>query len=71
MEVSWQVYAERNDIFLQKRPESRLDVREKPDREKGRYQHPQDYGQPKEKATFFLPNEGNRADQPVLDRYKK
>ncbi|MDD4148623.1 MAG: hypothetical protein PHE33_01200 [Bacteroidales bacterium] len=50
MEVSWTVYAERNDAYVQKYPNAKAVEVEK--RQKGTYIHPDLYGQPKEKAMF-------------------
>ncbi len=54
--VSWYVYAERNDPYLQKYPIKRQVEIEKPDRMKGKYFHPELYGQPEEKAIFYTPD---------------
>ncbi len=51
--VSWYVYAERNDPYLQKYPKKREAEVEKPDRMKGKYLHPELFGQPKEKGIFY------------------
>lgn len=45
--VSWTVYAERNDLVLQKYPEKRRTEVEKRPVDKGTYQHPELYGLPK------------------------
>lgn len=50
MEVSWTVYAERNDKYVQKYPNAKAVEVEK--RQKGTYIHPELYGQPKEKSMF-------------------
>ncbi len=50
MEVSWTVYAERNDLYLQKYPNAKAVEVEK--RQKGKYIHPELYGQPEEKSMF-------------------
>lgn len=50
MEVSWTVYAERNDEFVKQYPNSKAVEVEK--RQKGKYIHPELYGQPKENAMF-------------------
>lgn len=50
MEVSWTVYAERNDVYLQKNPNAKAIEVEK--RQKGQYIHPELYGQPEEKSMF-------------------
>jgi hypothetical protein len=50
MEVSWTVYAERNDKYLQAYPESKEVEVDK--RQTGKYIRPELYGQPQEKAAF-------------------
>lgn len=52
MEVSWAVYAERNDAFLQQHPEARTVEQEKTAREKGHYLRPDLYNQPAEKGIL-------------------
>jgi len=49
MEVSWTVYAERNDPYLQQHPESKEVEVEKEDWNKGKYLQPDLYGQPDSK----------------------
>jgi hypothetical protein len=49
MEVSWSVYAERNDPYLQQHPEHRAVEPEKEDWNKGRYLMPHLYNQPDSK----------------------
>jgi len=51
--VSWVVYAERNDIYIQKSPESKEVVQQKPTEWIGKYIHPELYGMPKESGIFF------------------
>jgi hypothetical protein len=46
LEVSWQVYAERNDPYMQQNPTAREMEVNKPDRWRGRYLRPELYGQP-------------------------
>ncbi|MBX7201562.1 MAG: hypothetical protein K1X77_00680 [Bacteroidia bacterium] len=48
--VSWQVTAERNDLYLQKNPQEREVEREKPAFKKGTYMKPELYGEPIEKS---------------------
>lgn len=55
MEVSWAVYAERNDPYLQQHPEARQVVEDKSDREAGKYLRPDLYNQPDEKAIIKAP----------------
>ena len=50
MEVSWTVYAERNDKYLQTYPGSKQVEVDK--RQPGKYLSPELYGQPQEKAAF-------------------
>ena len=50
--ISWVVYAERNDAYLQQNPESKEVEIEKKDENKGKYLMPQLYGQPIEKGIF-------------------
>ncbi len=49
MEVSWSVYAERNDPYLQQHPESKQVEVNKEDWNKGKYLQPDLYGQPDDK----------------------
>lgn len=51
-EVSWAVYAERNDLYLQKHPEHRTVELEKRPHEKGSYLRPELYGADQQKAIF-------------------
>ena len=51
MEVSWSLYAERNDVYLQNRPHLREAEQAKSARDQGKYQFPADYGQPEEKEV--------------------
>jgi hypothetical protein len=46
--VSWMVLAERNDPYLQQKPEERRTEFAKPDDKKGKYLMPELYGQPEE-----------------------
>jgi hypothetical protein len=52
-EIDWVVYAERNDRYLQQHPELRETQPEKTGRYKGKYVHPEVWGQPKEKAILY------------------
>lgn len=52
-EIDWVVYAERNDKYLQKNPQLRNTQPEKTDRYKGRYVHPQLWGQQAEKGILY------------------
>ena len=52
-EVSWMVFADRNDARVQfKRP---TDVRDKAGRERGKYQHPEYYGAPASMGVDYVP----------------
>lgn len=51
-EVSWAVYAERNDLYMQKHPEQRSTEVEKRDGQKGKYLIPSLYGAGEDKAMF-------------------
>ena len=51
-EVSWSVYAERNDLYLQKNPEQRTVELEKRPQEKGKYLIPQLYNAGPKKGIF-------------------
>lgn len=50
--VSWTVYAERNDPYLQHYPEARQIVTEKRSGQKGKYLMPELYNQPADKKLF-------------------
>ena len=52
MEVSWAVYAERNDEYLKQHPEARTVEVEKSEREAGKYLRPDLYSQPSEKGIL-------------------
>ena len=52
MKVSWVVYAERNDQYLQQNPEKGIDVVEKTNSQKGKYLKPELYNQPAAKGLF-------------------
>ena len=52
MEVSWAVYAERNDPYLQQHPEAREVEPAKPEENKGQYLRPDVYNQPAEKGIL-------------------
>ena len=51
--ISWTVYAERNDPYLQQHPERRRVEIEKSPKERGKYIRPELYGQPEEKGMFY------------------
>ncbi len=52
LKVSWTIYAERNDAYLQQHPEKRAVEVDKREGQKGRYFMPELYDQPAEKAIF-------------------
>ncbi|MBK8657683.1 MAG: hypothetical protein IPN22_02080 [Bacteroidetes bacterium] len=55
LKVSWYVYAQRNDPYLQQNPDKlQVEIDKKPG-EKGKYFRPELYGQPKEKGIFYRP----------------
>jgi hypothetical protein len=55
LKVSWYVYAERNDAYLQQKPwKKEVEVKKK-EHEVGKYLQPELYGQPKEKGIFYRP----------------
>lgn len=51
--VSWTVYANRNDAYMQNYPEKGIDVVEKEGSRKGKYFNPEFYGQPEEASMFY------------------
>lgn len=53
--ISWCVYANRNDPYLQQKPEERNVVVEKKGSYVGKYLMPALYGQPEEKGIFYSP----------------
>ena len=75
-EVSWTVYAERNDAYMRANPEAANDQPLKTGRFEGKYMNPEFYGQAKEKGVLyfkpfdrkFITNDpsGKRFEQPVL-----
>jgi len=66
LKVSWTIYAERNDAYLQQHPEKRDVVIEKREGQKGKYFMPQLYNQPVEKSII---NSGGKEQivQPVIE----
>ncbi len=52
MEVSWQLIAQRNDLYMQNTPNANSAETEKELRNKGKYIRPDFYGQPEEKAIL-------------------
>lgn len=55
MEVSWTVYAERNDAYLQQNPHQRDTEVEKREGQKGKYLIPYLYGAAEEDGIFYQP----------------
>ena len=51
--ISWVVYAERNDPYLQQHPERRKVIIDKKDKEKGKYIMPELYGKSKDMGMFY------------------
>lgn len=60
MEVSWAVYAERNDPYLVQHPEAREVEVQKSEREAGKYLRPDLYGQPAESGIIQPIIEGKK-----------
>ncbi|MDF3026863.1 MAG: hypothetical protein K0S23_1170 [Fluviicola sp.] len=56
MEVSWAVYAERNDPYLQQHPEARQVEELKSERETGKYLRPDLYNKPAEQGILTAPS---------------
>jgi hypothetical protein len=54
--VSWTVYADRNDRYIQQNPSKSIDVVEKTGSRKGKYISPQLYNQPATKGMFYNKN---------------
>lgn len=54
-EIDWVVYAERNDKYMQQHPEYRETQPEKTGRYKGKFVHPQVWGQPASKGILYKP----------------
>jgi len=51
--ISWVVYADRNDPYMQKYRDREVDVIEKEPDQKGKYLTPELYGQPPDKGIFY------------------
>jgi len=69
VEVSWRVDADRNDRHVQKRRP--IDVIEKQGAERGKYQHPELYGQGPEKGMNFEPAAATELSPPAFGRQKQ
>jgi hypothetical protein len=72
-EVSWAVYAERNDPYMQQNPSVKNVVVEKTGKFAGKYIHPEAYGQPKEMGFLYKPaytliggSTNKNFDQPII-----
>ncbi|MDQ3051870.1 MAG: hypothetical protein M3Q95_13355 [Bacteroidota bacterium] len=61
MKVSWIVYAERNDPYLQQNPDEREVIVNKTGTEAGKYVSPVLYGQPKESGLYYKNQQGAKA----------
>ncbi len=61
--VSWTVYADRNDQYLQQNPNEREAVVEKEGDRQGKYLNPELYGQPANSGMFYNENVENGAAQ--------
>jgi len=59
--VSWTVYAERNDKYVQQFPESKLAEVEKRDGQKGKYMTPSLYNQPESSKIFMRLNHDQKS----------
>ncbi len=62
VEVSWRVDADRNDLYV--RHKEPKDVVEKEGLERGKYQHPELYGMPKERGMNYRPELETLASKP-------
>lgn len=61
MKISWTLYAERNDLFLQKYPQAKNTELLKRDADRGKYMRPELYNQQATKGIFYRkPLEQNR-----------
>ncbi len=55
--ISWVVYSERNDVYLQQNPNSKKVVINKDEWQKGKYLNPELYNQPQSKGIFYREEE--------------
>ena len=55
--VSWTVYADRNDPYMQQNPERGIDVVKKEGSRQGKYFSPELYGKPESAGMFYTNNE--------------
>lgn len=71
LKVSWVVYAERNDPFLQSHPESKAVEVEKKDANKGKYLRPELFGKKAEQGIFYQEKqEKQKANMNKVNRVK-
>lgn len=69
--ISWVVYAERNDAYIQSYPESKVVEVEKKDRNKGKYLRPELYGKDASKGIFYQePQEKQSISSHKVNRIK-
>jgi len=72
--VSWVVYAERNDLYMQREKERKPDLVEieKEDKNKGKYLMPELYNQPPEMGIFYSgENDVKKVDRKIKNQAKK
>ena len=69
--ISWYVYAERNDPYLQQNPEKKEVVVDKTGDRKGKYFMPELYGQPDSKGYDSKTGNGTQQDTKVKDNKRK
>jgi hypothetical protein len=65
--ISWCVYADRNDPYLQQKPEERDVVVDKKGSYIGKYLMPALYGQPEEKGIFYSPKYTHQENLPLIE----
>lgn len=63
--VSWTVYADRNDAYIQQHPEKAIDVVEKEGNRQGKYFSPELYNQPESKGMFYHENNLNNQQSKI------
>jgi hypothetical protein len=61
--VSWTVYADRNDQYMQQNPEKAIEVVSKTGERQGKYLNPELYGQPASAGMFYNENVENGVSQ--------
>ena len=64
--VSWYVYAQRNDPYIQQHPEKLKVILKKNPKERGKYLMPELYGQPASKAIFQPESKKRKVEERVL-----